>query len=99
MVGGDEHLVGVGGRRDAQINGVELLLCEHLVVICIDRARLVLGCLLLEGFLAFVAKGLENDLAFLGEGCQRRQVRPLGDPAEADAANADRFHQQFLLKR
>ena len=68
MVRGDEHFVGVCGRRNAQVNRVEFLLCEHLVVVRIGRVRLIDGRLFLEGFLAFVAEGLEDDLAFLGEG-------------------------------
>ena len=67
MVGGDKHFVGVYGRRNAQVNRVEFLLCEHLVMVGIGRARLVDGRLFTEGFLAFVAECLEDDLAFLGE--------------------------------
>ena len=68
LVCGDEHLVGVCSRRNGQVHGVEFLFLEHLVVVRIGRMRLIDGRLFLEGFLAFVAECLEDDLAFLGEG-------------------------------
>ena len=96
LAGGDEHLVAVLGGRDGEVNRVQLLLVEHQVVVGVGGAGLVGGGLLPEGLLAAVAEGLEDHPAFLGEGGQRRQVGRLGDQAEADTADADGLHLQFL---
>ena len=94
--GGDEHLVAVLGGGNGKVHRVQLLLVEHAVVVGVGGVGLVGGGLLPEGLLAAVAEGLKDHPAFLGEGGQGGQMGRSGDQAEADAAEADGLHLQFL---
>ena len=98
FVGGDQQFVAVHRGWDAQIDRIQVFLVEHLVVLGIGGLWFVDGGLCLQGLFAHVAKGLEDDLAFLGEGGEGGQMRVFRDEAKADTADADGCHRVFLLR-
>ena len=87
-LGGQSHLVGVQGRRQVDVHGVEGLALQHALVVGVDGPGAEGGGLLAADLLVQVAEGREFGLARLDQRLQGGQVGALGDEPHADESQS-----------
>ena len=86
------NLVGVQGRREANVDRIELFARQHVVMVSVHRRPPERVRLFSCGLLVDIAERLQHHLPRLRQRLQSRQVRPDGDITQTDKSESNGFH-------